>query len=116
MEENNADFQVRTDLAVETKDMYVEKQENKQDGQIKGVTIKEHEQDNIKISYVEIDDEGAALIDKKKGTYITIYADGVKKQDTDKQEAAAKILAKELEQLMAKNNIPKDATDRKSVV
>ncbi|MTW84126.1 GPR endopeptidase [Virgibacillus dakarensis] len=110
MEENNADFQVRTDLAVEAKDMYVEKQENKQDGQIKGVTIKEHEQDNIKISYVEIDDEGAALIDKKKGTYITIYADGVKKQDTDKQEAAAKILAKELEQLMAKNNIPKDAT------
>lgn len=110
MDANQTDFQVRTDLAVEARDMYVEKQEKKQDDSIKGVTMKEYEEDNITISQVEIDTEGAELLHKKKGTYVTIYADGVKKQDTTKQEAAAKVLAKELEHLMEKNNIPTDAT------
>lgn len=110
MDANQTDFQVRTDLAVEARDMYVEKQEKKQDDSIKGVTMKEYQEDNITISQVEIDTEGAELLHKKKGTYVTIYADGVKKQDTTKQEAAAKVLAKELEHLMKKNNIPADAT------
>ncbi|MEN1969344.1 GPR endopeptidase [Lentibacillus sp. N15] len=109
MDENNTDFQVRTDLAVEAKDMYVQK-EQKQDQQIKGVTIKDYEVNDVSISQVEIDEEGAKLLGKKAGTYITIYADGVKKQDTKKQEDAAKILAKELERLMEKNDIPVDAT------
>lgn len=111
MGENNINFQVRTDLAVEAKDMYVQKQEeDKQERQIKGVTIKDYKEDDIAISQVEIDAEGADVLNKKAGTYVTIYADGVKKQDTTRQEAAAKILAKELERLLEKNNIPKDAT------
>lgn len=110
MDVNQTDFQVRTDLAVEAKDMYVEKHEKKQDNSIKGVTMKEYNEDDILISQVEIDTEGAALLQKKKGTYVTIYADGVKEQDTKKQEAAASVLAKELEQLMEKNNIATDAT------
>ncbi|MGY0694327.1 GPR endopeptidase [Virgibacillus sp. FSP13] len=109
MEDKEQNYQVRTDLAVEAKDMYVEKNETQKD-QINGVTIKERDENNINISYVEIDEEGEKLLSKKKGTYITIYADGVKKQDTAKQEAAAKILGRELEQLLAKNNIPDDAT------
>ncbi len=108
--ENNEDFQVRTDLAVEAKDMYVEKNNEQKDDNINGVTIKEREEDGIKISYVEIDDEGAKIINKKKGTYITIYADGVKKQDTTRQESAAKLLGKELEQLLKKNNLSTEAT------
>ncbi|MBP1968721.1 spore protease [Virgibacillus natechei] len=116
MEDEEKVYQVRTDLAIEARDMYVEtedKQEKKkqeQENQIKGVTVKEREQDNIKITYVEIEDGVDDLIDKKPGSYITIYADGVKKQDTDRQELAAKILAKELEQLMEKNNISPDST------
>lgn len=110
MDENQTNFQVRTDLAVESKDMYVEKHGKKKDGSIKGVTMKEYNEDDITISQVEIDTEGAALLQKKEGTYVTIYADGVKEQDTKKQEAAARVLAKELEQLMEKNNIAKDAT------
>ncbi|WP_188453604.1 GPR endopeptidase [Virgibacillus oceani] len=110
MGNKEADFQVRTDLAIEAKDMYVEKNKEQNDENIKGVTIKEREEDGIKISYVEIDDEGTKILNKKKGTYITIYADGVKKQDTTRQESAAKLLGKELEQLLAKNNLPNDAT------
>lgn len=107
-EQQETGFQVRTDLAIEAKDMYVEKDQST-DKKLTGVTIKEREQDNIKISYVDIDEAGAELLGKKPGSYITIYADGVKKQDTARQEAAAKILAKELEALIAKNNIGPDS-------
>ncbi|WP_085991855.1 GPR endopeptidase [Oceanobacillus senegalensis] len=106
-DENLKAFQVRTDLAVEAKDMYVNSEQKKED-EIKGVTFKERHQDDIKISYVDIDEDGAELIGKKPGSYVTIYADGVKRQDTKRQENAAKILAKELEELVEKNNIPKD--------
>ncbi|WP_156291121.1 GPR endopeptidase [Oceanobacillus salinisoli] len=114
-EQNEQKYQVRTDLAVEARDMYVEteqkaKQKQERESELKGVTFKEKHQDNIKISYVDINEEGAQLIGKKAGSYVTIYADGVKRQDTKRQEAAAKILAKELEQLIQKNNIPKDGT------
>jgi len=110
MKEEQANIQVRTDLAVEARDMFVEQEEKVQkESQLKGVTVKEREQDNIKISYVEIDETGEELIGKKKGSYVTIYADGVKRQDTNRQEKAAEILAKELEELIAKNNIPLDS-------
>ncbi|GAB3795279.1 GPR endopeptidase [Virgibacillus kimchii] len=107
MKEKQPDFQVRTDLAVEARDMFVEQEEKtEKESKLKGVTIKEREQDNIKISYVEIDETGERLIGKKQGSYVTIYADGVKRQDTTRQEKAAEILAKELEQLIKNNNIP----------
>ncbi len=106
--DNKSIPQVRTDLAVEARDMYVEKekkQSNSKQNEIKGVTIKERKQEDINISYVEVDETGAEMIGKKPGTYVTIYADGVKRQDTASQEAAAKVVAKELEELINKNNI-----------
>ncbi|WP_174613863.1 GPR endopeptidase [Virgibacillus ihumii] len=103
----NEEYQVRTDLAVEAKDMYVEKENEQQE--IKGVTVKEREESSIRISNVEVDEEGSKLIGKKPGTYITIYADGVKRQDTKRQEAAAKILAEELERLIDQEGLPADA-------
>ncbi|MUV39578.1 GPR endopeptidase [Lentibacillus sp. JNUCC-1] len=103
------DFSVRTDLAVEAKDMYVESKEDK-DTELSGVTVKDRQQDDVNITYVEVSSEGGKLIDKKPGTYVTIYADGVKKQDTKKQKEAAGILAKELEALLEHNQVPKDAT------
>jgi len=107
--EEYKEYQVRTDLAVEAKDMYVE-EKTAEPGEIKGVTFKDREVDGIKISYVDIDEEGGKLLQKKPGSYVTIYADGVKRQDTKRQEKAAKILAKELEQMIRKNNIPSDGT------
>src|SRR5699024_3711795 len=86
--------------------MYVEKEEQKQN--IKGVTIKEKKEGDIGVTYVDIDAEGEERLGKKQGSYITIYADGVKKQDTKKQEAASKVFGKELEQLLKQNNVPSD--------
>lgn len=101
------EFQVRTDLAIEAKDMYVE---NKQDREpeIDGVKIEDKEKENIRISYVEINKQGEKTLGKKAGSYITIYTDGVKAQDTVKQEKAALILAEELEQLLNKNEIDRN--------
>ncbi|RLL48027.1 GPR endopeptidase [Oceanobacillus piezotolerans] len=108
MEDKVVPYQVRTDLAVEARDMYVQTDQKEQRSELKGVTFKERHQDDIKISYVEVDQEGAKLIGKKPGSYVTIYADGVKRQDTNRQTAAAKILAKELEELLKKNQIALD--------
>lgn len=111
MEEQQIPFQVRTDLAIEAKDMYTEsKPEETSDKEIKGVTFKERTVKDIKVSYVDIDEEGEKLLGKKPGSYVTIYADGVKKQDTDRQGQAAQVLAKELEDLMRKNNVTKEST------
>lgn len=107
IEEN---FQVRTDLAVEARDMYTEKKESKEDKEIAGVTFKETTIKDVKISYVTIDEAGAEQIGKKPGNYVTIHADGVKKQDTEKQHQAAKILAKELEHLIKKQDLSDNAS------
>lgn len=101
--------QVRTDLAIEAKDMFVETEETKET-RLKGVTVEEREEDNIKVTYVDIDEVGAELLGKKKGAYITIYADGVKRQDTEAQGKAAGILAKELNRLLKKNKLAPDST------
>ncbi|MHA6252190.1 GPR endopeptidase [Oceanobacillus sp. CAU 1775] len=101
------DFQVRTDLAVEARDMYVSTE--KKTKELEGVVFKERMVDDVKISYVDIDQLGEENIGKKQGRYVTIYADGVKLQDTKKQELAAGVFAKELRQLLEKNNIPPDA-------
>lgn len=107
MEEN---YQVRTDLAIEAKDMYVERKTKDKDSEIDGVYIKEREESDIKISYVDIDEKGAKTLGKKAGSYVTIYADGVKKQDTKKQDQAATVLAKELIQILKRNHIRADGT------
>lgn len=98
--------QIRTDLALEAKNMYVEKEGSTR---LKGVITKKSEQQNIKITYVDIDEEGSKTIGKKPGTYITLFADGVKQQDTMKQQAAAEVLAGEVEKLLEKNKLSKDA-------
>lgn len=99
-------YQVRTDLAIEAKDMYIEREEKT--SEIEGVSVKERTENNIRISYVDIDQAGANTIGKKVGSYVTIYADGVKMQDTKKQDEAATVLSKEIIQLLKMNNIKDD--------
>ncbi|GAB4073389.1 GPR endopeptidase [Barrientosiimonas marina] len=102
-------FNVRTDLAVESRDMYVEKdKENKQD--IKGVTVRDKQERDIALTYIDINAEGEKRIGKKEGSYITLYADGVKKQDTQKQQNAANVFASELKELLKKHHVPADST------
>src|SRR5699024_10643723 len=97
-------LQVRTDLAIEAKEMYVENN-TPDEKEITGISSREKKVNNIKIVYVDIDQHGAKVLGKQPGAYITIYADGVKKQDTLKQNQAAKVLGEELRKLLLRNNI-----------
>lgn len=102
-------YGIRTDLAIEAKDMYVET-ERKERKTVEGVTTHETIKDDIKVAYVEITESGAKQIGKKPGSYVTIYADGVKEQDTKKQYFAAKVLSEELKALCQKNGIQENDT------
>lgn len=94
---------VRTDLAVEAKDMYVERKQKRDE--LKGVSVKEEQIDDIKVTHVDINAEGEQTLGKKKGSYITIYSDGIKQQDTKEQEKTAEVLSKSLRSLLEKNQI-----------
>lgn len=98
---------VRTDLAVEAKDMYVETKPRKE--KVPGVSVKDEVHDHVKVSRIIISKEGEAALKKKAGTYVTIYADGVKKQDTELQESASTVLAKELETFIKQHELNLDA-------
>src|SRR5699024_2845108 len=98
-------FDVRTDLAVEARDMYVEKEST---DEVEGVSIKERKINNIKVIYVNIEDKGEEKIGKKKGRYVTINRDAIKRQDTKSEEETAKVLSEELRSLLKKNKIKKD--------
>ncbi|KAB8127563.1 GPR endopeptidase [Gracilibacillus oryzae] len=108
---DNQEFGVRTDLAVEAKEMYVEKdtQKEKQD-QINGVKITDKKEGNIRITYVDVDTEGGKQIGKGPGSYRTIYSDAIKKQDTNLQHETAQAVCTQLIELLEKNQISKDAT------
>lgn len=100
-------FNVRTDLAIEARDMYVEDESKEKD--LQGVQIEERQIQGIKVGYVEIDEVGEKNLAKKKGSYVTIYTDGIKRQDTKTGEAAAKVLSTELVKLLKKNQVSASA-------
>lgn len=97
----NRSFNIRTDLAVEAKEMITKKQDTT------GVEVKHEQIKGIKVDYVTVDNRGSETIGKKQGTYITIYADGVKKQDTKMQKAASEVLAEQLARLLKENGVKK---------
>lgn len=100
-------YTVRTDLAVETKDMYIERE--KKSNTVPGVTVKNKTYQDVKLSKMIISKKGEKTLQKKQGTYITIYADGVKKQDTKKQHHAASVLADEIKGLLGNSEVSADA-------
>src|SRR5699024_6522756 len=105
MSNKDEHLQVRTDLAIEAKEMFIQEQEKEEDET--GVTVKHQQMNGIKIDHVIVDERGSKNIGKKQGSYITIYADGVKKQDTKKQTDAAEVVAKQLVSLLKENKVKK---------
>ncbi|KXG11342.1 Germination protease [Anoxybacillus sp. P3H1B] len=106
-------YSVRTDLAVEAHEMAIEErlqQKKETSSPIEGVTIHDREIDGIKLSYVEVTEEGAQSIGKKPGTYITLEAQGIREQDTELQKKVEEVFAKEFHAFLQKLNIPKEAS------
>lgn len=97
-------FQVRTDLAVEARELYKERTSE----EIRGVEVEREEENNYTITRVKVVDEnGSNRMQKPIGNYITIDVPSLKKADQDLKDDVSKVLAKELKALGNFDNMTK---------
>lgn len=90
-------FQVRTDLAIEAREIY--DQRNK--SEIKDIEVDKEEKDNYNVTRVKIlNEHGEKRLGKPIGTYITIDVPSLKKADQDLKDEISKAMAKELKELI----------------
>ncbi|QCX32421.1 GPR endopeptidase [Caloramator sp. E03] len=91
-------FNIRTDLAVEAREIY--KKSNKRE--VPGVKVDvEEEMEGIRITTVEVENEvGAKIIGKPIGIYITMEIPGIRHYDADFHDELSKSLAKQLTKLV----------------
>lgn len=91
-------YRVRTDLAVESKEKF-----EKDNVEIKGVAIHEEYQENLDLRTTVVrikTDSGAKIMEKPKGTYITMEAPNLVVPDEDYHREISKALASHLRQLL----------------
>ena len=93
-------FQIRTDLALEVRELY---QEEKQQ-EIPGVAVEQEELKNVTVTRVEILNEDAEkIMGKRKGKYITLECVGLRRPDADLKDEVSKLLATEMRRLINKD-------------
>lgn len=86
----NWQFSVRTDLAIESREML----ESDENDKVDGVEVENEEHDNIFITHVKIlNESGSTAMGKPIGNYITIEADKMKENDVECHEEIMKIVA-----------------------
>jgi spore protease len=108
-------YSIRTDLAIEAREMVIAEKagtvgQEENLSQIEGVIIKEKDVDDIKISLVEVTEEGAKQLGKKAGRYLTVEVQGIRQQDTPLQQKVEEIFAKEFSHFLEGTGIKKDAS------
>ncbi|MDR7857099.1 GPR endopeptidase [Tissierella sp.] len=89
-------FQVRTDLAIENRELYkIERNEES-----KGIEIEKEEKENYTVTKVKVlDNQGSKNLQKPIGTYITIDVPGLNKTDEDLKDEISQVVAKEIKSL-----------------
>lgn len=93
-------FNIRTDLAVESREIYREAYKR----EVPGVDIETEESENYSITRVKIIDEnGEREMGRPKGIYITIDVPKLKNTDQELKDEISKVLAKELKGLCRNN-------------
>lgn len=102
-------YAVRTDLAIEAASLATEKEAESQ-RTVEGLVIKEEMTDGIKVSSVEITEEGERSIGKKAGHYLTIEVQGIRQQDTVLQQKVENIFAREFNKFLRRLEIGLDAS------
>lgn len=106
-------YSVRTDLAIEAKGMADESrtpEQKEKSPEIEGVIVKERDENGIKITSLQITEQGAELTGKKPGNYLTLEVQGIRQKDTALQDQVVDVFAKEFSQFMEGLNISKDAS------
>ncbi|NLK72639.1 MAG: GPR endopeptidase [Clostridiales bacterium] len=93
----------RTDLAIESKEMYDEQNNI----EIKGVEVEKDRKGSIDITNIKItDDNGSESMGKPKGNYITLEVPGLRNADAQLKDEASLVLAHELSKIIQfKNNL-----------
>lgn len=96
---------VRTDLAIEAREVYKEGSNR----EVPGVSVDVNEDDeDIKITIVKVlDEKGAKIIGKPIGSYITMEVPGIRHYDAEFHDKLGKSLAKQLADLI---KLKKDGT------
>jgi len=92
-------FSVRTDLAVEAKELASEREQSEE---VDGVEISVEDLcgGKVKVTWVEVYNEaGSKAMGKPVGNYITIESEAMKENDIETHESIMKILAKRLEKI-----------------
>lgn len=108
-------YSIRTDLAVEAREMVIVEKggsvnEGKNLSELEGVIIKEKEENGIKVSLVHVTEEGEKTLGKKKGQYLTIEGLGIRQQDSSFQMDVEKVFASEFAHFLKYQGINKDAS------
>ena len=86
-------IEIRTDLAIENREIYQEKN----NGEVPGVEVEKEEGRDYTVTRVKILDEiGVRNLGKPKGVYITIEVPKLKNTDQDLKDEISKLLAKEI--------------------
>ncbi|CCQ97571.1 Germination protease [[Clostridium] ultunense Esp] len=86
-------IEIRTDLAIENREMYQEQNE----GEVPGVEVEEERGEGYTVTRVKIlDERGSTYLGKPKGVYITIDVPKLKNADQDLKDEISKLLAKEI--------------------
>lgn len=89
-------YNLRTDLAVENREIYKETNEEHSEG----VDIEKEEKENYSVTRIRIlDKKGSENLRKPMGTYITIDVPGLNKSDEDLKDEISQALGKEIKAL-----------------
>ncbi|KAB3530736.1 GPR endopeptidase [Alkaliphilus serpentinus] len=90
-------FQVRTDLAMEARELYHEEKQI----EIPGVAVDQDFFKDVTITRVEVlEKEAEAIMGKPIGKYITIESSALRRSDADLRDEISQLLAKELRALV----------------
>lgn len=99
-------YNVRTDLAVEAKELA----EAAHGGPIPGLQEEVEEENGIKVTRLDVTNEMASnRIGRVQGHYVTLEVPGLRGQDTDLQDQVTKVFAKEFGGFLKKIAVPKNA-------
>ncbi|KKO51278.1 GPR endopeptidase [Paenibacillus sp. DMB20] len=100
-------YSVRTDLAVESRELVSGREAN----QIPGVLEDVKQEGGIKITRLDVQNDAASqMIGRVKGHYVTLEVPELRKGDTGLQEQVATVFAREFEQFMEHIGIGKNAS------
>ncbi|KAB3539085.1 GPR endopeptidase [Alkaliphilus pronyensis] len=93
-------FQVRTDLALEARELYHEEKQQ----EIPGVAVDQEKINDVTITRVEImNEEAQQIMGKAIGKYITLECKALRRSDANLKDEVSQILAKELKEVVGNN-------------